>query len=982
MLKKTGKVILGFTTKSVLVVSVTLCIALFCGFLWIATSPRSISQFIPEFERSLSSMLPGKEVKIRDASLSFSSLSELLNVRASGVSITDAPGSYSKWKADFNEIYIDFDILSLLRGKWIPQKLTFINPSLEVPDPEKGGGGSAAEIFNEFFPENRQSITQLNELALKQAHVTIVSPAGDTAFLVKEARLKMSGHSGKKYISAYIKAGSSESVLRISASLDKSARAGAAQLALDGFPLSSLSKFCNSLDWAEGIDLSVTGKAALRFDAQGGFQAEEFSFKAPPGAIGKGKLFDGGFAVSGVELEGSYANNPSTLTISKAGVILGEAGKGRPSLIMANGRLVYDSGIENLAGNALMQNIPAAGLRNYWPLGAAPNPREWITEHMTGGVITKANASFNISRPDLAAPTLPDSALKASISFSGLNVDYLPPLLPVAEGEGEAVFNGNSMNLEIKSARLGSSAIKQGTVKITDIGGHEQMEINGEVEGNSVDLADFYVKLAKRRYFDSTEGISGTATSKVHLAFPLLADLPIEKVNYKVESALAATSVPHLKDYVKIENGNGNLTVNNDGFDAAARFIARDVLPPAEGDRYTLIEAPADIKISQKGDDTVIEAALNIEKSTLSFPEIDYSKPPGEKGTANFRLSSGKDGLQKVESFDFKTDKSHLQGNGVFTPDFSDFNSLNLTSAIYGKNNYSLMLKKDLSRAILYADLKGESHDAAKLIKDLDAPPAKDQPAQDRLLMMKAELKEAALLNGKKLDSVQAVFTCTRKKCQKAEIKGLFNHKDAVSISISSYGGGRALSIMCEDAGSLLSGLDYYNNINGGKLDVSASLGENDTSQGTIRIRNFKLVKAPAMAKILSLASFTGLADTLSGEGISMSELVSSYSKQGRTTKIQNFKTSGESIGMTAAGTIDGAAKTIDVQGNIIPVYAINSLLGATPIIGDILKGKNGSGIVEIRYSLKGKIADPQVSINPISAVTPGVVEDIFETSP
>ena len=57
----------------------------------------------------------------------------------------------------------------------------------------------------------------------------------------------------------------------------------------------------------------------------------------------------------------------------------------------------------------------------------------------------------------------------------------------------------------------------------------------------------------------------------------------------------------------------------------------------------------------------------------------------------------------------------------------------------------------------------------------------------------------------------------------------------------------------------------------------------------------------------------------------------------------------------------------------------MNSMLGGVPIIGDRIVGRDGEGIFSITYSVAGTLEKAQVAVNPLSAVTPGILRRIFE---
>ena len=64
----------------------------------------------------------------------------------------------------------------------------------------------------------------------------------------------------------------------------------------------------------------------------------------------------------------------------------------------------------------------------------------------------------------------------------------------------------------------------------------------------------------------------------------------------------------------------------------------------------------------------------------------------------------------------------------------------------------------------------------------------------------------------------------------------------------------------------------------------------------------------------------------------------------------------------------------IDMQGVVSPFYLING-------IGQVLT-RRGEGVFGFNYTLGGTAAAPQVSINPLSILTPGMFREIFRAAP
>jgi hypothetical protein len=58
------------------------------------------------------------------------------------------------------------------------------------------------------------------------------------------------------------------------------------------------------------------------------------------------------------------------------------------------------------------------------------------------------------------------------------------------------------------------------------------------------------------------------------------------------------------------------------------------------------------------------------------------------------------------------------------------------------------------------------------------------------------------------------------------------------------------------------------------------------------------------------------------------------------------------------------------MRGVVSPIYLLNG-------IGSVLTRK-GEGLFGFAYRLKGTAADPDVSVNPLSILTPGMFRDLF----
>ena len=191
----------------------------------------------------------------------------------------------------------------------------------------------------------------------------------------------------------------------------------------------------------------------------------------------------------------------------------------------------------------------------------------------------------------------------------------------------------------------------------------------------------------------------------------------------------------------------------------------------------------------------------------------------------------------------------------------------------------------------------------------------------------------------------------------------------------------QSLAVNSNDAGSLLRGFGVADNITGGRLVLEASKsGPGDTApwRGQLAATEFRVAKAPILARLLTLASLTGISDLVTGRGIHFSRLDIPFAMQSSRLTISNARAVGSEIGISANGKIDLEGDGTRLEGTVVPAYTLNSLVGRIPLVGWILTGGEGGGIFAVDYLLSGPLDNPKIQVNPLSALAPGVLRNLL----
>jgi uncharacterized protein YhdP len=147
---------------------------------------------------------------------------------------------------------------------------------------------------------------------------------------------------------------------------------------------------------------------------------------------------------------------------------------------------------------------------------------------------------------------------------------------------------------------------------------------------------------------------------------------------------------------------------------------------------------------------------------------------------------------------------------------------------------------------------------------------------------------------------------------------------------------------------------------------------------GRAELTDFRIAKAAGLGKLLQAMTLYGMVDVLRGPGLAFTDMVVPFTLADDVLDLADARAFSPSLGLTVKGRLDLDNDTADLQGTIVPAYFFNSLLGNVPLVGRLFSPERGGGVFAARYSLKGKLDDPDVAVNPLSALTPGFLRGVF----
>ena len=120
-------------------------------------------------------------------------------------------------------------------------------------------------------------------------------------------------------------------------------------------------------------------------------------------------------------------------------------------------------------------------------------------------------------------------------------------------------------------------------------------------------------------------------------------------------------------------------------------------------------------------------------------------------------------------------------------------------------------------------------------------------------------------------------------------------------------------------------------------------------------------------------------AQQASGERLVFDHMVVPFSVSSNQFVLQDAAINGPLLGATMRGRIDFGHDTVALTGTYVPLYGVNALFQPLPVISDILNGRNNEGIFGITFAVQGRTSNPDIVVNPVSALAPGFLRQIFE---
>ena len=358
----------------------------------------------------------------------------------------------------------------------------------------------------------------------------------------------------------------------------------------------------------------------------------------------------------------------------------------------------------------------------------------------------------------------------------------------------------------------------------------------------------------------------------------------------------------------------------------------------------------------------------------IQLHSINYTKPEGKIAKLNLTFEKNKDNLNFKEISFLESENSIvIEDLKLRKQQFESLKNITVKTRLDKKFNNDFIIKfgKKIS-------INGSHFDATNFLKSLNDN--SDQKTFSKINKeIEIDFKNIFFPFSENLTNFKLIGKIKKGKFINISSKGDFGNNNFLDISmkLDKKSNKKFLEIYSDLTRPLLTEYNFFKGLMGGKLFFSSIIQDN-YSNSKLTIENFKVVNAPGMVKLLSLADLGGLADLAEGEGISFDILEIEMEKTKNNLKLNEILALGPSISVLMQGYQN--PEITSLRGTLVPAKTLNKLISKIPLIGDIIIPKEvGEGLFGISFKIKGSPGKLKTSINPIRTITPRFIQKIID---
>lgn len=692
--------------------------------------------------------------------------------------------------------------------------------------------------------------------------------------------------------------------------------------------------------------------------------------------------------------------------------------------LMGQGSLKFGEGTPETIFVLRVPQMDIAEAKQLWPVNVSPGARRWVVSHIFGGQIK--NGSIEIALPQgffrsgIAAGTLSENEVKIRTEILNTRSDLVGELPALRDASGDVAIDGTitTINLDSGVSYLSNNRKVEAVEGTMVIPWGRQRPVFAEmrlVARASVDAAGEMIGYApinaRARLPFNPDVAKGNVEAEINLRFPVTRDNPRGEITYGAHVNFSDFSLPEPIENIMVSNASGSADVSKSGLILQATGLLND-LPSTvkmvqpfdnsdleKSEKFTLnlddtirakhfaflnnfLTGPINVDI---GAETNGKRHFNADltNAELAFSWAGWKKGKGMAARAQFDMPSNVKDKAEYTIENFTLSGQNLQVTGQIHVKDKQLAGAEFTKANLSRND-DLGIKIISSGKSYHVEASGKSYDARALVQQLGK--SQNSSGDKTAISLHASLASLTGFYGEELNNVNASFETTEQRATQFSLTGRTRNGRSVEVETQKADGKQTIAVKTSDAGSLLRFMNYYDKIRGGALKADLTSTAGQPLSGPVSIRNFEVVDEPRLATIVSSRPRGGgksLNEAVKGKinssSVGFDVAYTHIGKGDNYLVLDRGVLRGPTVGATFQGILYDSSGNMSITGTFMPAYGLNRLFGDLPIIGQVLGNGRDRGLIGITFKIEGKAKHPQVMVNPISVIAPGIFRSIFE---
>lgn len=761
---------------------------------------------------------------------------------------------------------------------------------------------------------------------------------------------------------------------------------------------------------ASMVEIPLTGKIKLHLDRKGTLLAAAAQIRGEGGRLIYPEFWDNPCGIKSFSLNVDYDLASRKLKVHETRIDF----KGPTLDFDISGTPSQDRGKDfDIELKLILQNLPLNRYAEIWPKPILSNAREWISANLAKGAFSKAEATLrgSIAMADIGNMSIAEGG--GTIALSGARVTYVAGLPPIENVNAEATYDLERMDIRVIAGGIGAIRLLPFTMRISGLSDVDQyIDIPLKIAGPLSDVLSLldhpplgYVKglgIAPKE-------LDGRIEGTVNFRFPLLKALAVKDIDVGAEATTNGLASSALIPGVPIDQGNLSLSLTAKGFDlkgpiafgkapfhvewrenfqetaeAPVRHIS--LSGSIKDDQWSnlgtslfngtkgVVKVSLDLTKPTK-EKTAVMGAIDMTSAEMAVARLGWHKPADAKALFSFSATAVNGQNVDIPQIELQGAKESIKGSATLSPEMTQMLSLDLSPVIVGRTNANIRYSQKADGSVFY-DIKGKSLDISGLQGGKEGQSAKPHSEEFHIQV------DTLYAKGEDgfIEKASGFAIRDSGGWKQILLRGLAGGDTPISVELASQrNGARVFKATCDNLGKALRGLGYGNTLKNGKLHIHGrSAVENPRLiVGKAVLKDFFVEDLPILARLMNATSPFGFADLITDK-TNFSRFEGDFKWRGDEITIVRAHASGSAVGINVEGVIDLLSKSANLQGTVVPFSVMNSILNVIPLVGGLITGGENQGVLAVSYKIEGSLNSPQISVNPVSLLTPGFLRNVF----